>query len=236
MIGGVLFEHGHRLIAGTVALFTFYQAYLYAKKEDRAWVRGIAFAAVVVVLAQASLGGLTVLLKLPPAVSVTHACLAQIFFTLVGCLALVTSPSWFQEPQPLEPEPESSISLPKLCLLVNALFFLQLVMGAVMRHKKAGLAIPDFPLAFGGIVPKEFDFGISIHFAHRLGAFTLVLAVAYLVTRIYRRQAHSLGLVALAGALAGLVAFQFMLGAFVIWTKGGRVLSPRSTWSWERSA
>src|SRR5262245_17982079 len=88
MVGGVLFEHGHRMVAGTVGLLTVVMAFWYARREPRREPRRLAFIALAAVVAQGLLGGLTVLLRLPPAVSVLHACIAQAFFALVVTLAL----------------------------------------------------------------------------------------------------------------------------------------------------
>jgi len=84
MTGGVLYEHGHRLIAGTVALLAIALMIWILKKETRRWVKVIAVTAVAAVLCQALLGGLTVLFRLPTPISVSHACLAQLFFCLIA--------------------------------------------------------------------------------------------------------------------------------------------------------
>src|SRR5206468_10552910 len=87
-------EHGHRMFAGTVALLTVGMALWARRAERRAWARRIAYSAVGAVLAQAVLGGVTVLLFLPPAVSIAHAGLAQLFLCLVTAFAVVTGPSF----------------------------------------------------------------------------------------------------------------------------------------------
>src|SRR5262249_48316601 len=75
MQGGVLFEHGHRLIAGTVGLLTFILAGWLWKKEARPGVKYVGLSAAGIVILQALLGGITVLYRLPTVISVTHACL-----------------------------------------------------------------------------------------------------------------------------------------------------------------
>lgn len=219
MVGGILFEHGHRMIAGTVAILFFALTFSILRTESRAWVRNLALAGVGVVLCQATLGGLTVLLRLPKPVSIAHACLAQIFFCITVVLAMVTGPSWSEAATPLEPEEGAWISFPSLCLLTSFGFFLQLVLGATMRHMKAGLAIPDFPLAFGGIMPHFFTAAIAVHYAHRVGAFVMVALVAWLVVRVQRKHSDQLGLVTMVGVVASLIVIQGMLGASVIWLK-----------------
>ena len=95
-IENVRAEHGHRLIAGTVALLTVILALWFRRREPRPWVRRIAYLAVAVVFAQALLGGITVLTFLPAPVSVSHAGLAQLFLCLVVTLAVVTSTAWLR--------------------------------------------------------------------------------------------------------------------------------------------
>ncbi len=216
MVGGVIFEHGHRLIAGTVGILTVCLAFFLWRVDPRSWVRSLGFAAVGIVLAQATLGGLTVLFRLPVGVSVGHALLAQFFFCVVVCLAMVTSPAW-ERPQFALASSDSS--LPTWCLATSAAFFVQLFLGAMMRHSGAGLAIPDFPLSFGHVLPPAFTPGIAIHFAHRMGAFTVVALSGWLAFRVFSRNGDRLSLVSHAGGLIALVSFQGMLGAMVIWLK-----------------
>ena len=94
VVGGIRYEHTHRLIASTVGFLTIILALWTWRVEPRAWVRRLAFAALGAVILQGMLGGLTVLLLLPPAVSIGHAALAQLFFCITITLAVVTSPSW----------------------------------------------------------------------------------------------------------------------------------------------
>lgn len=218
MVGGVLYEHGHRMIAGTVGILTLFLSIGLWLTEARAWVRWLGTFAVVAVVAQALLGGLTVIYRLPVAVSVSHACLAQIFFSTTVLLSLVTGPGWFRPMYAID-EGDARVPLSKLALLTSVGFFLQLLIGAVMRHTGAGLAIPDFPTVFGGVLPPTFTFPIAIHFAHRTGALVMTLLTGWLVTRVLTQHAGQLKLTAFVGALAGAVAFQIMLGASVIWLR-----------------
>src|SRR5205823_2365123 len=103
MVGGVLFEHGHRLAASTVGTLTLVLALWTALKEPRPGVRVLALVALFAVILQGVLGGVTVLYKLPLGVSLTHACLAQMFFCLTVVLAVVTGTGW----QRLAPRIES---------------------------------------------------------------------------------------------------------------------------------
>src|SRR5579864_6583268 len=90
MVGGVKYEHGHRMIAGTVGLLTIFLALWLWRSDERRWVRRLGGLAVLTVIAQAVLGGITVLFFLPAPVSVAHACLAQLFFSIMVSLALFT--------------------------------------------------------------------------------------------------------------------------------------------------
>ena len=218
MVGGVLFEHGHRLVAAFVGMLTVTLMVLLGRWEPRAWVRWLGRGAVLTVVWQGALGGVTVLLRLPLAVSVTHACLAQAFLCLVVALAVCTAPDW-QEPggwvEPRQP------GLPALAVLTVAMVYLQLILGALMRHTGAGLAIPDFPLAFGRLVPPMEAPGVMLHFAHRLGALVVVLCVGWTAARILRSHRAERRLLRPAVLLVGLVLLQVTLGAFTIWTQRG---------------
>jgi heme a synthase len=219
MVGGVLYEHGHRLVAGSVGIATVGLVILFWRKEPRRWVRLLTVAALVGVVIQALLGRFTVLLRLPTSVSVAHACMAQLIFCIVMILVLVTSPSWFRSIAPLQPETRSWISLPVLSTIVSVGFFIQLLMGAMMRHTGAGLAIPDFPTVFGGFLPPTFGGGVGIHFAHRMGAYTLTALSAYLAIRIHRKQASQLDLITTVGMLLMLLSLQILLGATIVLAK-----------------
>jgi len=160
------------------------------------------------------LGGITVLLKLPPAVSIFHACLAQIFFCLTVTIAFVTSPKW--EKSLRNVGKSLSIAIPILCGFLSVAFFMQLLFGASMRHFGAGLAIPDFPLAFGQVVPPLVSSEIVIHFMHRMGALFLSLYVVGLCLFIFNRYSFRLDLIGLSGLLVGLVSVQAVLGAMSV--------------------
>ena len=187
MQGGVLFEHGHRLVAGTVGLLSVGLALWYQRREGRRGVRRAAWVALAAVVFQGILGGLTVLLRLPPLVSVLHACLAQGFFALVVGLAVVTSRHFVATP-PAKAEIAARRSLP--AVVAAGVVFFQLILGAVMRHTGAGLAIPDFPLAFGGIVPPQWSLDVAVHFAHRVTALVVVGLVGWTALSCGRERAR----------------------------------------------
>jgi len=218
MVGGVLFEHGHRLVAAAVGVLTLVLAFWFARREARAWVRRLAYVAAGAILLQGLLGGLTVLLRLPPAISVLHACLAQGFFCVVVLLALVTSEG-FVARRPEALRDEGAPRLWALGSIATLLVYAQLILGAVMRHTGAGLAIPDFPLAFGRLVPPMASFEIAIHFAHRAGALVVAAAVLFLAVRILRRHPGRIDLAGPARLLVLLVVVQILLGGATVLTR-----------------
>ena len=99
---------------------------------------------------------------------------------------------------------------------VTTLVYLQILLGATMRHTGAGLAIPDFPLMFGGLVPDHWDSKIGIHFSHRVGALMVTLSVLALVARIRSHHRSNPALTAPATGLMLLVAVQIALGAVTV--------------------
>jgi cytochrome c oxidase assembly protein subunit 15 len=132
MVGNLFWEHGHRMVATTVGLLTIVLMIYILVKEKRDWVRKLGIFALLAVIAQGLLGGLTVKLMLPLAVSTAHATLAQLFFCTTVSLAIFTSRSWM-EAKPL-PEEKGTLPLRYLCTAALVTIFLQLVIGATLRH------------------------------------------------------------------------------------------------------
>lgn len=213
-VGGIRFEHSHRLIASMVGLLTIALAVWLQRRESRRWVRRLGWAALAIVVAQGLLGGLTVLLFLPPAVSVAHACLAQTFFCVVVTLAVVTSPRFRDRAPRSFAATFGANPLARLAAWATGLVYLQLLVGAIMRHTKAGLAIPDFPLALGRVVPPLDTFPVTIHFVHRVNAVAIAAVVGVLVARAIRSRRP--GLARLSLVLAALVLVQIGLGAATV--------------------
>jgi cytochrome c oxidase assembly protein subunit 15 len=133
MVGGVKFEHGHRMVAEFVGLLTIVIAVWTWRADRRRWIKFLAIAALGTVIAQGILGGLTVLFFLPPAVSSAHAALAQTFFCIAVSIAMFTGRRWIQE----QPEVEFDSlrpSLVTLTLLSIFVLYVQLILGAMFRH------------------------------------------------------------------------------------------------------
>lgn len=217
MEGGVRFEHTHRLIAAGVGLLTIALAVWIARREPRRWVRGLAFVAVGAVVIQGVLGGLTVLFKLPTPISVAHASLAEVFFAMTVALALVTSPRWLTPP---DERPDSrSPSTRTLALATATAVYGQILLGALVRHTGAALVIPDFPLAFGRLIPPVTSSLVAYQLAHRAGAVIVTLLVAWTAASVLGRHGDQPLLRRPALALVALLGFQILLGALTIWTR-----------------
>ncbi len=242
MVGGIFYEHGHRMVATFVGMLTTILAVWFWMRETRKWVKMLGTVALLAVITQGVLGGITVLFLLPTPVSVTHATLAQSFFSLTIVLAIITSHGW----KAIVPvELISAEKTRKLVIATSATILVQLILGAVMRHTASGMAIPDFPLSYSHWLPPT-DAGelaslneyrltyydlppvgmdqIWIHFVHRLGAVAatvMVLTTAAHVLRNYKHQRMR----EIAILLGVLVLFQFLLGALTVWTGKGVQIS-----------
>src|SRR5688572_5619781 len=214
MVGGIRYEHSHRLIASTVGFLILVLALWLWRVEPRRWVRQLGYIALAAVVTQGILGGITVLWFLPDPISIAHASLAQIVFCLTVAIALFTSRGWTQDGLAL---PDDQL-LRRLTVLTTAWIYVQILIGATMRHTDAGLAIPDFPLAFGHLIPPHWDPKIAIHFAHRVGALVASALILAAVGHVfYHHRGHGT-LVRPAILLVTLLTIQVTLGAFTILT------------------
>jgi len=223
MVGGILYEHGHRLAASIVGILMVILAVWLWLKEPRPWVKRLGWLALLAVIAQGLLGGLTVLFLLPTAISVSHGALAQIFFCLTICLALLTSKEWQQPPAKITDTLRPPLQT--LTIVTTAAIFMQLILGAVMRHTKSGLAIPDFPLAFGRIIPPFDSAKIAIHFSHRLGALVVSALIIWTAARIMKYYRAEKKLFRPAWLLICALLAQLALGAFTVWTQKGVIIT-----------
>jgi heme a synthase len=133
LVGGVKFEHTHRMIAQVAGLLTIILAVWTWRTEKRRWLRVLGWAALGTVIAQGILGGLTVLFYLPPLVSSAHAALAQTFFCIAVAMAVFTGRRWVEE-QPRVEFDSRKPSLFTLTLLSIFVLYVQLILGAMFRH------------------------------------------------------------------------------------------------------
>ena len=240
MVGGILYEHGHRMIATFVGFLTTIMAVWYWKRESRMWVRYLALGALAAVIAQGILGGITVLFLLPTAISVSHATLAQTFFVIVSSLALFTS-KWWMESQPILADDGRVPGLTGLSISLVLAVYIQLILGALMRHTQSGLAIPDFPFAYGQVVPSlspeamaqynQFllsnDLRIAadgpitqsqvlIHFLHRAWALVVSVLILVVSTRVFKSGEKLSRLKLFAAMLPLFLVLQITLGALTV--------------------
>lgn len=222
MVGGIFYEHGHRLVAAAVSFLVGVQVAIVWRFSRRRDLRTLSVLAFGAILLQAVLGGVTVLFLLPPAVSSAHAGLAEIVFALCASLALRASPG-FEDGSLVSPTPERPLRLAyRAALWATAAVYLQIMLGAVMRHTAAGLAVPDLPLAFGRLWPTAAQMvqrGVAIHMSHRAGALlvtVLVLSAAFALRRL-APVSRLLGF--LGSAWIALLVTQVVLGGLSVYTK-----------------
>jgi cytochrome c oxidase assembly protein subunit 15 len=218
-------EHSHRLSAGVMGIISIILAIWLWRTEERAWLRQLGYFAVVLVIVQAVVGGLRVLCdrlhvqlvdtSLGRLFAMLHACLAQLFVCTIIAIALACTRGWIERPSPVRDE------LRRAGVVCCVLFFVQLAIAAIMRHSFAGLAIPTFPQSTpqGGWLPAEWNFRVAIHFAHRVMALVLTVAVIWFVVKIWTDRGTSLAMRCGASVLVSLLALQILLGANIIWTQ-----------------
>lgn len=244
--GGIFYEHTHRLIASTVGLLTIGLAIWMHRCEARRWVRRLSYFALALVIVQGILGGLTVKFLLPTPISVFHGCLAQAFLCVITALSVFTSRRWLEDDASkvttgrlVRVNTSPSWPLPRLTVVCVAVVFLQLVIGAIMRHTQSGLAVPDFPLAYGRVLPSLDDASIAAYnetriwnyqlpavtksqivwnLSHRVGALLVTLLLTAASVIAWRRHRGVVPLARPAIAMPLLLLVQVALGAMTIWS------------------
>jgi cytochrome c oxidase assembly protein subunit 15 len=201
-LGGIFYEHSHRLLASLVGLMTTILAVWLWLKDSRQWMHWLGVAAFLLVVAQGVLGGLRVTLHMD-SLGIYHATIAQLFFVLTCALALFTSRWWIElerRPPARREEnsadkyavPEAGAPLRGLVLFTTILIFVQLIIAAAMRHQHAGLAISDFPLAHGKLWPDTGAEAVARYNAQRVSinaenpitAFQIELQMAHRVVAL----------------------------------------------------
>jgi protoheme IX farnesyltransferase len=212
MQGGVAVEHSHRLAAGLVLILTMVLAGMISRSRVAAHrpLRRVAWLAVALVLAQALLGGITVLLRLPTLVSTLHTATSLLFFCTLLVLALRTRPARTTIAAPF-PSAGGQAHAVNLALVTAVVVFAQMVLGGLVRHSGAALACLDVPLCRGSLWPHAHP-TVLVQALHRLGAIVVALFVATSSIVNFRAAAGRPVLRALALLAAGLVAVQIWLG------------------------
>jgi cytochrome c oxidase assembly protein subunit 15 len=137
MVGGIFYEHGHRIVATVAGILTIILAVWISLREPRAWMRKLGWAALAAVIAQGILGGITVKFFLPPWVSVAHAALAQSFFCSLLAIALFTSKWWHSDLQVVRYSEHSPVRA--RAITATIVVFVQLLLGAAYRHHAFGI-------------------------------------------------------------------------------------------------
>jgi heme a synthase len=240
--GGIFYEHAHRLVASGVGLLTTILAVWLWIAESRRWLRWLGVIAFFAVVFQGVLGGLRVVL-FKDEIGIFHATLAQLFFATTSAIALFTSRWWVGKAgSPVPTDGAHGVMHPaddglrQSLLVTTILIFLQLVLGATMRHQHAGLAIPDFPLAYGKLWPAMDANAvanynaqrvevtaknaitatqIALQLAHRGMALLILGSVMFCAWRSHRSTAEIRRVMTVWVAL---ILVQIALGAWTIWS------------------
>ncbi len=186
MTGGVFWEHLHRLVAGALVLLFGVAAWLTWKRQPgRRWLQRAGLGGLALLIVQSLLGGLTVLMRLPDAISSSHLALAFIFLGLTTVMTVSTARGWGGGARLAGAE---RVTVGKLAGGVAALVLAQSVLGAVVRHTDAGMACPDVPLCLGQVVPPLEHPLVILHFGHRLLGVVVALATLALAVYVLRRR------------------------------------------------
>lgn len=202
MVGGIFYEHSHRLIGSLVGLLTVALAATLWWKESQPWLRWLGVVALVAVIIQGVLGGLRVVL-LQHTLAIIHACFAQAFFVLAASLTLFTSMEW--RTPPVQKRIPDGDRIRRLALLTVVLMYGQLICGAVLRHTGEWAVV------------------------HFVGAALVALHIALLSVRVRQSAADIPGISRPAILLDCLLIFQLLLGlgAYVgKYTEIGMALNP----------
>ena len=234
-VGGIFFEHTHRLIASTVGVLTIILALWIWRADPRRWMRNLGWAALGAVVLQGVLGGLRVTM-LKDEIGIFHACLAQAFLGMLIVIALGTSSQWWRIRGGSGSPNVRTLS--RIVLATAFLIYFQLGLGATMRHQHRDLSILDFPTAYGEIIPDTSPARIAqintwrdaralsdvtpgqiwLQLAHR---FVAVLIAAGVVAALWtaRKTGESAGVLSrFTDSWFLLVCCQITLGAWVIWS------------------
>jgi cytochrome c oxidase assembly protein subunit 15 len=233
-VGGVFYEHGHRLLASGIGLLTVLLAIVTFFIEKRTIVRYLAVGAVLAVISQGVLGGLRVTLY-KDEIGIFHAILAQSFFGLLVIFSAMTSRrfcegAWFGN--------SAAARLRWLALTGIILIYFQLVVAATMRHSHLGLSIPDFPTAYGHLLPSFSNEALAVinqnrlaqgmmpttatqmclQMIHRGGAVLLFGIVLLLIIRSYENFSSKYWVCRWSALWGLLLLCQVILGAWTIWS------------------
>lgn len=203
MVGGVFWEHGHRMVATTVGFLTILLNIFLWRVPSYPWVRALGLIALGAVIAQGVLGGVTVLFFLPTPISVLHASLAPLFFCMVITLSVVTSPRWVHLSRFLKDGWREILTGDdrelKLAIFTTMTLYLQHVLGATVRHSGTINGTKGAELVLSTLV------------VHLVGA-AAVTALILLVARVFRKRIEDRSILRLVYLQLGLLFLQLLLG------------------------
>jgi cytochrome c oxidase assembly protein subunit 15 len=235
-VGGILFEHTHRLMGSLVGFLTIILAVWLWLSEDRQWVRNLGVIALAGVILQGILGGLRVTM-MKSEIGVFHACVAQAFLALLVVIALMTTNFWRAIDHRVLVS-DASPEVVRLAMAITIVIYLQLALGATMRHQHRDLPILDFPTANGAWIPDTSAaalekinvwrdarglsdvtaFQIWLQMAHRFLALIIAIGVITFALRVRRDAPRFAALKRLSMFWVVLVICQIALGALTIWS------------------
>jgi len=235
-VGGILFEHTHRLMGSLVGFLTIILAAWLWVAEDRRWVRNLGLIALGGVILQGVLGGLRVTM-MKDEIGIFHACIAQAFLGLLVFISLVTTNFWRVLANE-RLESQKFVSFKTLAFAITIAIYFQLALGATMRHQHRDLSILDFPTVNGAWIPdtsasalakinawrdargfSQVDaFQIWLQMAHRFMALIIGIAVIAFCLRVRRNRRDFSMLCRLSLLWVALVLCQIALGAWTIWS------------------
>ncbi len=235
-VGGILFEHTHRLIASAVGFLTIVLAIWLWRSETRKWVRNLGLIALVGVILQGILGGLRVTM-LKDEIGIFHACVAQAFLALLVVIALVTTAFW-RSLDEAGVNPRKFAPIRSLAIAITIMIYVQLALGATMRHQHRDLSILDFPTANGAWIPdtsaaalakinawrdarglSDVDaFQIWLQMVHRFVALLIGIGVIVFCSRVWRDARQVSALKKLSICWVAFLLVQLTLGAWTIWS------------------
>jgi len=183
--GPFFWEHVHRVVASLLGMLTVILTVWVWFADQRRWLRVLVITALLAVIIQGLMGGFRVT-EDNRFLAIVHGCLAQAFLCQMVWIALALSPKW-------HPLAENGVSPGRLrswkrwAWGLTAVIFIQLILGATMRHLDAGLAIPTFPLMpDGSLLPSVHTREIHLNFTHRVWAIVVTAVVIILAWKIFR--------------------------------------------------
>jgi heme a synthase len=234
--GGVFYEHTHRLMASAIGCMTIILAVWLWLKEPRKWMKWLGISSVLVVASQGAIGGLRVVLS-EDQLGLVHGVIAQLFFLMTCAMALFTSGFWRKMSQGRRISIPGSLRM--LVLGSTILIFIQLILGATMRHQHAGLSINTFPSAYGKLWPDTSPdaiarynaerieimainpitaFQVILQMVHRIVALGILVGIIACAVEAKRLLGMGDGLTKFVFFWLALIIIQIGLGAATIWT------------------